>query len=259
MSRITLLGILISIGILFFAITHQTVTIEAFLNLPGLAIVLGGTAASVFVSYSFTDVIRVVRVFYVIMRKQRLELEQYVDEMTELAHYARVRGVLAMQKEIAAVSHPFLKDGLQMLVDGYTTREMRRIMEQRILNQQIREQAESRVFRTMAKFAPAFGMLGTVIGLIAMLQKMSGSSLETIGSSMAVALVTTFYGLILANMIFNPIAEKIDRRAEERVQLMSMILEGLVLIGEHWHPEKVHDALNSFLPPARRKSPYHFY
>ncbi len=253
MSRITLLGILFAIGILSFAVTHQTVTVEAFINLPGLAIVFGGTAAAVFISYSFADVIQVIRIFYIVIRRQSIELDQYVEELTDLAQRARVRGLLSLQNVEAQVSHPFLQDGLQMLVDGYTTREMRRIMEQRIVNQQIREQAESRVFRSMAKFAPAFGMLGTVIGLIAMLQKMSGSSLETIGPSMAVALVTTFYGLILANMVFNPIAEKIERRSEERVQLMSMMLEGLVLIGENWHPEKVRDSLNSFLPPAKRK------
>lgn len=255
MSRTTVVGIIISVAILIFAIATQKVAITSFLNPSGLAIVLGGTAAAVLVSYSFKDIVRVFKIFLIVIRKQNIQLEYYVKLLTRMADRARIHGLLSMQGEVKRLNESFLRDGLQMLIDGYQVAELREIMEQRILNHRLREYADARIFRTMAKFAPAFGMLGTVIGLIAMLQSMSGSSMENLGPSMAVALVTTFYGLILANMIFNPIAEKLERRTDERIVLMTLILEGLTLIGEQWHPAKVHDLLNSFLTPGQRQQP----
>ena len=255
MSRTTIMGIIISVGILFFAVTMQTVSVMAFINPSGLAIVMGGTAAAALTSYSINDIVRVFKVFAIVMQKQSIQLGSYVSVMTKIAERVRIRGLLSLQNEVKGLPDPFLRDGLQMLIDGYAPEELRDIMDQRIINHKIRENNDARIFRTMARFAPAFGMLGTVIGLIAMLQKMSGSNMENLGPSMAVALVTTFYGLILANMVFNPIAEKLERRTEERIVLMSMIVDGLVLIGEQWHPAKIHDSLNSFLAPGQRKIP----
>lgn len=255
MSRTTVAGILVSVAILIFAVTSQTVGVEVFINPAGLAIVIGGTTAAVLVSYSFKDVVRVIRILAIVVSKQSIELGNTVSELSGIARRARRRGLLSLQSEVHYLKELFLKDGMQMLIDGYRPDEVEEILTQRILNRQGVEQAEARIFRTMAKFAPAFGMLGTVIGLIAMLQKMTGSSLENIGPSMAVALVTTFYGLILANMVFNPIAEKLERRSDERAKLMTLIRDGVVMIGREWHPDKIHDALNSFLMPAERQKP----
>ncbi|MGH1364975.1 MAG: motility protein A [Calditrichia bacterium] len=253
MSSTTLLGIFTSVIVLVFATSSQTVTVDTLFNLPGLAIVLGGTAASILFSYSTSDVAGVMRVFYIVIRKQQIRMEQYVQEIGTFALKARKKGLLSLQNEVRNYHDPFFKDGLNMLIDGFTSREVRRIMQQRILNMQLREEEEAQIFRTMGKFAPAFGMLGTVIGLIAMLQRLSGSSIENIGSGMAVALVTTLYGLILANMLFNPIAEKLERQTQERVRLMSMITEGLTMIGDEWHPNKIKEALNAFLPAGKRR------
>jgi len=254
MSSTTIMGITISVAILIFATTSQTVTVETLFNLPGLAIVLGGTAASVLFSYSTRDVVKVIKVFYIVMRKQQIRLDKYVQEISGFALKARKKGVLSLQSEARSYHDPFFKDGLNMLVDGYSSQEIRRIMQQRIVNMRLREEEEARIFRTMGKFAPAFGMLGTVIGLIAMLQRLSGSSIETIGSGMAVALITTLYGLVLANMLFNPIAEKLERQTDERVRLMTMITEGLAMIGDEWHPNKIREALNAFLPAGKRQA-----
>jgi len=107
----------------------------------------------------------------------------------------------------------------------------------------------------MSKYAPAFGMIGTLIGLIVLLSNMTLESMDNIGSGMAVALITTFYGIVLANLIFKPIAVKLYTRTEEEILLMEMIIESVKMISEGWHPAKVQDYMNSFIKPGKRVVP----
>ena len=107
----------------------------------------------------------------------------------------------------------------------------------------------------MSKYSPAFGMIGTLIGLIVLLSNMTLESMDNIGSGMSVALITTFYGIILSNLIFKPIAVKLYTRTEEEVLLMEMIIDSVKMINEGWHPAKVQDYMNSFIKPSERVVP----
>lgn len=251
MSPTTVLGIVAGTAILVLSIIAgaQGAT-SFFINKSGLAIVLGGTIAATCISFPLKEVIRIFSVLKIVFSKEDIHPERYVLQISSLAAVAR-KGIAALEKELENIDHPFLRDGVQMIVDGLSAEEIRDIMETRNENRILREQAEARVFRAMARFSPAFGMLGTLIGLIGMLANMGGGAMHRLGPSMAVALVTTFYGLLLANLVFNPMAEKMERRTEDEISLRTLIIEGILMLHDRKHPYLVEEKLNSFLPPRR--------
>lgn len=226
---------------------------QVFINIPGLAIVLGGTFAATFICFPLFEFIKALRVVVIVFTKEIFKFEAYINEITALAK--EVRDVKSYETvDMGKIADPFLRDGLQMLKDGiHSTSDIREIMTTRIAFNQKRENAQAYIFSTMGKLAPAFGMVGTLIGLIDMLQKMSGGGMEKLGAGMAVALITTFYGLVLANLLFLPISEKLKRRTEEDVIFKMMIVEGIVLLNEFQHPFVVEDRLNSYVPAKKRQ------
>jgi len=148
-----------------------------------------------------------------------------------------------------------------MVVDGYNTNEIRDILETRIENRILREKSEANVLKTMGKYSPAFGMIGTLIGLVVMLYGMANIAggdedpMKVLGAGMGAALITTFYGTILANLMFNPMAVKFETRIEKSNTLQMMLIEGVLLIHARKHPLIVREKLNSFLRPRDWKKP----
>lgn len=253
MNVTTVLGIIFSFALLGWAIVTGAGTTDIFINIPGMAIVLGGTLGATLIGYPVKDVVRVLWVFFIVFRREEPRLEQYLRLIVSFATRAR-SGMLNLEVELKRIKNPFLRDGIKMLVDGYSAEEIREMLDSRTHYRQVREFSEAQIFRTMASFAPAFGMVGTLIGLIAMLLNMSPESLDQMGPKMALALVTTFYGLILANLIFKPIAQKLERKTEEAVLLLNMITDSVIMIQKQWHPRKVEDYLDAYVPPHVRKS-----
>ncbi len=256
MDIASLLGIVAGIGIVGLALVKGTAPIEAFWNLPSLQIVLGGTVAATFLAFPMREMFRIVGVTLVIFKKGKEDmLGPFVDNVVDLAQSARV-GITELEKARDGIAVPFLRDGVQMIVNGYTEFEIRDILETRIENRETREKAEESVFRTMAKFAPAFGMIGTLVGLIGMLIGLGGEgedAVKDIGPNMSVALVTTLYGVLLANLFLNPIAEKFKSRIEKQTVLQNMLIEGVVLLSQKKHPLVIREKLNSFIPPKEWK------
>jgi len=251
MNVTTVFGLIISLFLLVAAIIIGAGTTDIFINLPGALIVLGGTFGATLISYPLKDVVRVFWVFVVVFRREEPRLDQYIRLIVNFAIRAR-SGMLNLEAELPRIKNMFLKDGIQMLVDGYSPEEIREMLDSRTHYRETRELSEAQIYRSMASFAPAFGMVGTLIGLIAMLLNMSPDRLSNIGPQMAIALVTTFYGLILANLIFKPIALKLERKTEEAVLLQNMITDSVIMIQKEWHPQKVEDYLNSYVPPHIR-------
>ena len=252
MDIASLVGILAGVGVIGHALATGAAPPESFYSLPSIEIVLGGTIAATLLSFPIKEVLRILKVMIIIFKKGTTDtLGPYVNEIVELSRSARM-GVAELEKSKDALSIPFLRDGVQMIINGYTEPEIRDIMESRIENREIREKWEENVLRTMGKFAPGFGMMGTLIGLIGMLVSMGGEGdpSKTIGPNMAVALITTFYGVLLANLIFNPMAEKFKSRIEQQTVLQNMVIEGVVLLYQKKHPLVVREKLNSFIPPS---------
>ncbi len=261
MNATTVFGVFIGILMLVLAIIlgvsgQEFWRIEQawgiFINIPGIFIVFGGTMAATFISFHSPLLFSVFHSLKVVFRQQSSSGRKYIPEITRLSSLAR-NSKLELERELPKIKNPFLKDGIQMLSDQFKQNEIAEILQERIDFRTRKEFEEAHVFRTMAKFAPAFGMIGTLIGLVGMLANMgSDESIGRIGGDMAVALVTTFYGLILANLFFIPFANKLENRSRETSEKMRMIVESIQMISEGWHPRKVEDYLNSFVRPSER-------
>ena len=156
------------------------------------------------------------------------------------------------------IKNPFIQDGVAFVTQGMKLDDMREILEQREAFRYKRELHESELMKTMGTYAPAFGMVGTLIGLVFMLFGMGksdsggGGGIDGIGPAMGVALITTFYGTILANLVFNPFAEKIKSRNKENVQCYQLMIEGICLLHQKKHPLDVRDKLTAYIPTELR-------
>lgn len=223
--------------LLLLAVTQTAEDASVFINLPGLAIVLGGTLAATFLSYPFGEVIRSIRVFFIILRTEEQYTYHDVKEIVTVAQMLFGSGnIVRVEEIIESVKNPFLATAMQMVVDNVSQEEIAELMDWRIAQLQAKEAAEAQVYRTMAMFAPAFGMFGTLIGLINLLRGLEGHGIEYIGLNMGMALLTTLYGVVLANLVFKPIAIKFERRTEQRVMLMRMVQEGVSLMSRNYSP-----------------------
>lgn len=249
MNLSTLLGMFGGAGLLAAVALMTTEDVSVFWNVPGVVIVLGGTIAATLLSYPLKEVMRVFRVFIIIFRNDHAA--RYIKEHeAEIATVARLwyKGdIRAVEKALGQIKNPFLHTGLQMVIDGAALADIHALLQWRLARRRARELAEAQIFRSMAAYAPAFGMLGTLLGLINMLHGMQGANFDDIGSNMGVALVTTLYGILLANLIFKPIAVKFERRSEQRAALMQMAMEGVTLIAERRSPSFTREFIHTYM------------
>ena len=251
MNIATVLGALIGMGVLVFATVETTSSTRIFLNTSGMLIVLGGTTAATFICYPLKEVFRVFHVFLSALKREELPLERYIAEIQYLARQASAKGKLRLEREAEGIENAFLQEGLQMVADGLPPEQIRTGLETRIETTYARVMSEASIFRTMARLAPAFGIVGTLIGLVSMLQSMGTGNMEGLGPAMATAFIATLYGCVLANLVFYPIAVKVERRIEERTLAMHLIKEGLLLIAVRTPAELVVDKLRAFIPPRK--------
>lgn len=247
MSPSTIIGIVGGILLLVASIWLTAEDALVFINIPGVVIVLGGTVAATLVSFPPKYVFRVWRNFLSALRNERLYEKEDVDEIADIARLWKAGKIQIVTEQVSRIKSPFLRTGLTLIVDGSPIEDINELLEWRIARLRARENAEANVFRAMATYAPAFGMLGTLLGLVNMLYDMSSGSFENIGLNMAVALITTFYGLVFANVFFLPIATKLEDRTEQRVRTLSMALEAINLVSQQRSPSYIRETLYSFL------------
>lgn len=247
MNPATVLGMIGGILLLVVTIALTADDYQAFWNLPGLGIVLGGTIAATLVSYPLHEVLRVFRVFIIVLRHERYYAREDMEEIVEVSRQWFKGNLAAIETRLNEICNPYLRMGIQLVIDDTPLDDILTLLQWRMTRLRAKETAEAQVFRTMAMYAPAFGMLGTLVGLINMLFGMEGSDFELIGVNLAIALITTFYGIILANLVFKPIAIKMERRTEQRVMLMNMVLEGITLMSKGRSPAYIRETLKSFM------------
>ena len=242
-----LAGLVLLAGVLLLAAEEPA----AYLNLPGLGIVIGGTLAATFISYPLREVLRVFGLLGIVFRNERLYTRDDMDELVRLATLWFRDDLRAVERALDRLRNPFLRTGVQLVIDGTPEEDILELLRWRIARLRTREHAEAQLFRSMAAFAPAFGMIGTLVGLINMLFVLEAGDITVIGQHMAVALLTTFYGILLANLFFRPVAVKLERRTEERLIAMNMVLEGVALISQKRNPAFVRETLRSFMAEYR--------
>ena len=250
MDIATLIGFLTAFGLVGFGIAAG-VGIGAFIDLQSLLIVLGGTVGATFINYPLAQVIGAAGVAKKAFTYKLIEPKEVITQMADFSNRARREGILALEEAAATVDNPFLKKGIQLAVDGEDPQAIENILDTEISYLKDRHRLGSEIFSTMAAFAPALGLIGTLIGLVGMLQNMDDPS--TIGPSMAVALLTTFYGALFANLIFAPISGKLKVRSTEEVLIWELTREGVLAISAGDNPRMVEQRLNAFLAPKLRQ------
>lgn len=248
MDIATLIGIISGFGLILGSILLGS-SLSAFFNLPGLAIVVGGTISATLIMQKLNVVLGAVSVAMNAFLVKTEPAERLIKILVNVATKAKKGGILALENE--KVENSFLARAIRMAVDGIEPTEIAYALQIERNSLVSRHETGQSVFKFMGSTAPAMGMIGTLIGLVQMLLNMSDPSM--IGPAMAVALLTTFYGAVLAFLVFNPIAEKLaDRTNSEKVN-MDVIITGIEGITKGINPRILEDKLVSFLAPKARK------
>jgi len=245
----TLVGIFVAGGLVISSILMGG-SMTWFINYPSLMIVVGGTMGATLLAYPLSDVFSVFGVVKNVFLHRSQSVNKLIPVMGGLAKKARQEGILSFESQLDQIEDTFLVKGLQMAIDGMEGRSIEEVMSTEILYIEERHSLGSEIFSTMGTFAPAIGMLGTIIGLVQMLMQMEDPS--QIGAPMAVALLTTFYGTLLANLFFLPVAGKLKTRSKQEVLTKQMILEGVVSIQSGDNHRVVVQKLKAFLSPKIR-------
>ena len=260
MDLATILGLVIGTALvlasMFIEASSGGISMLKFWSASSMMIVLGGTVAATAVAFRLNEVTRVLGIIKFAFTKPKFQLQELVQALIDLAEINR-KGPSELEKEIPNIKHAFIQDGVTFVTQGMKLDDMREILEQRESFRYKRELHESELMKTMGTYSPAFGMVGTLIGLVFMLFGMGNSDggdggIGNIGPAMGVALITTFYGTILANLVFNPFAEKIKSRNKENVQAYQLMIEGICLLHQKKHPLDVKDKLTAYIPTDLR-------
>ena len=246
----TIVGLLGAFALVFAAI-YLGGSVGSFINIPSILIVLLGTIAVTLTCFSFKEVLAT---FFVIRKTMSANLREPNDgavQILQISQLARQKGILSLQEVLEKISsEPFLHKGISLIVDGLPVNEVEIILRQELDAMLLRHEKSVSVLKKGAEYAPAMGLIGTLIGLVQMLGNLEDPS--TIGPSMAVALLTTFYGALLANMVFSPLAAKLERSSAIEEVLNEIYLLGVVSIGRQENPRRLEMLLNSSLPPKDR-------
>ena len=251
MDLATLIGMVISFGMISAAIISGS-SFVLFLDLASVLIVFGGTLGAVLTQYPLGTVFNIGRVIRKTLIGRTPSTTTILDQFADLSNRARREGILSLESVVGSLHDPYLKTGLQLTVDGLEPESIQAILEAEINSVESRHETGIELMNAFASYAPAFGMLGTVIGLVQMMQTMSDPS--TIGPAMAIALITTFYGSLLANLVFLPMAGKLKHRSKEEIHIMEMQMEGILGISRGENPRIIEQKLSSFLPYKDRKT-----
>ncbi len=250
MDLSSIIGVIAAIGFVSGTVLIGG-SIGMFVNLPSVLVVLGGTLAATMVAYPLNQFLTVFKTMVKVFMFKIENPEDIISNLGEISNKARKGGLLSIEGDIQNTNDPYLAQALQMTVDGVKTADIAAIMNKQMNLAKKNLDVGTNIFNSMGAFAPAFGMIGTLIGLIQMLANLDDPS--TIGPKMAVAMITTFYGACLANIFFLPMAEKLETRSQEEMTNMNIIFEGVVSIREGEHPKLMEDKLNVYLAGRKKK------
>lgn len=257
MNILYLIGVVLALFFTVFGIVSSfdmstfqfSITMDNFFNfvdLSSVLITIGGTLAVVIACYpklakSFP------KHFKIMLRANAFDPQTYVDQLTELAQIARKNGLLALEEKARDQADPFFQQAIMLIVDANDPDRVRSILENDIEQTSARHMEVVAMYERGSNAAPAFGMIGTLIGLINMLKGLDGADMSSLGPNMSVALVTTFYGCIMAHVIFNPIAANLTARDEEEILCRQIIVEGIMAIQSGENPKFLRERLMTFM------------
>ena len=250
MDLATILGMTGGVGLIVLAIITQKESLLTFKDTGSVMIVLGGSFAALMVSMPLAKIIPIVKVLKKALFSAPTNPKKLIKDLVGYAEIARRDGILSLESMTGEIEDEFIVRGIQMAVDGTDPEMIEEIMNAELEALTERHRVGKKIFDNLNKYAPAYGMIGTLVGLIIMLQHMEDPS--KIGSGMAVALLTTLYGAVAGNLFFGPIAEKLGTRSQEEMFSKEIIVRGVMAIQSGDNPRIVEQKLMTFLPASMR-------
>jgi chemotaxis protein MotA len=226
--------------------------LRMFWNMPSFILVVGSTVTILFFGFPVRHIKMIIGVARKAFFHQGSSIERLIEDLVSYAEIARRDGILSLENTTKEISDPFIVRGIQMAVDGTDPELIEQIMNSELENVVERHERGKSIFDAIGKYAPAFGMIGTLVGLVIMLRNMSDPSM--IGPGMAVAILTTMYGAVIANAFALPISERLSRRSAEEVLYKTIIIRGVMAIQSGDNPRIVEQKLRTFLPPTLRQA-----
>ncbi len=248
-----LAAFLIGMGALSAAVYITAEDPLTFLNLPGLLLVFGGTIIATFISYPLTTLGHAFMAVGAAMRKTSNNLQQRIGIYSEAMNTLKKGNLRDAEDQIKDIHSPFLENAAQMMVDGTAASDILKVLDWQLEKAKSANRTHAAVFLTMAGYAPAFGMVGTLVGLVNMLDTMQSGNFAHIGSHMAVALITTFYGILLANILFKPLAVKLEQKMHEDTILLTVAKEAVTFLSEGKGSSYTKELLSKYLEKNEHK------
>lgn len=254
MDLATLIGIIAGFGLVIFGIVQSAGTVsaiwESFVDVPSFIITFGGTFTAILTSYPMKVYVNNLKTAAQAFKVPKLDESGTITKIIELSNVARKEGLLALEELGSNLEDEFMKKGILLIVDGTEPDLVRSILETELSCVESRHKSVIGFWENMASMGPAWGMIGTLIGLVNMLKNLEDAS--TIGPNMAVALLTTLYGSLIANWIATPLANKMKYNTDTEVQLKEVTIEGLLSIQAGENPRVIEEKLKSFIAPKDR-------
>jgi len=260
----TLLGLAAGISIIFIGINQSGGSLYWFFNLNSILIVVGGTFAATMVNLPLKALKNLPKILSNVFRADDANYDSIIEEIVIKAQKAKKDGLLSLEADLPKMREGFFKNGIELAINERESSRLRTFLNLELNNISSRHIAGQELFLYMASYAPAFGMLGTVLGLIIMMNNFSsggGNASESLDvaerfaellAGMGLALITTFYGVFFANMIFLPIGGKLKRLSENEMMLKSIVVEGIISIHAREHPILIREKLMTFIPSQFR-------
>lgn len=259
MDILSIAGLIVGFGLMVFGIVFDmdslTVNMGAmrnFFDVSSIIIVVGGTFAALMLTFPLKVYASLPKLLLKVFVPQKFNPQNYILEITQIAQDVRKNGLLHIDEKISEYKDEFMRKGLQLAVDSTDPEMIRDIMETEVNFMIERHKAGTQFFEKGGALAPGFGMIGTLIGLINMLAAMDGGEAGDLMGNMAVALITTFYGSLLANLFFLPMGNKLQKRSDEEVLCKQIIIEGIISIVNGESPNTIREKLVSYIPPSMR-------
>ncbi|HPL62835.1 MAG: MotA/TolQ/ExbB proton channel family protein [Syntrophales bacterium] len=251
MDLATIFGIFTGFGLVIAAMLTGG-GLSWFVDTPAAMIVGGGTLGALLINYSLGDIFRVLNVAKNAFLQKGQKVEEVIEQLLAMSRLARKEGILSLQKISGRVRDPFFRKGTELVMDGVEPNTLSHIMETELDSIAERHRLGAEIFTSLGNFAPAMGMTGTLIGLVKMLMQMNDPS--SIGPSMSMAFVATFYGVVLANLVFLPIAGKLKMRSSQELLVKQLIIGGIMSIQMGDNPRVLEQKLQSYISPVKRKT-----
>lgn len=252
MDLASIIGLIVCFGMLMFGIIDAGgfAAVGSYLDFPSALITFGGSFAAVLTQYSLNDYIAGLKSISLVFKMPNANTAEVIAKIIELSNVARKEGLLSLEEAAADLEEPFLRKGILLIVDGTDPELVRAIMETELMSLDDRHKAKIGFWENIASMGPAWGMIGTLVGLVNMLNNMEDAS--AIGPAMAVALITTLYGSLLANWIATPVANKMKANNGLEMMIKEIMIEGLLSIQAGENPRVIEEKLKSFLAPKDR-------